>query len=74
MLVLPLPSVHVGGGSLGSSSPDLDMSPFVGRGSVMSPVTSALLLQELSEMLYTDRPDWQSVMQYVAQIYKYFET
>nr|XP_006138767.1 cytospin-B isoform X2 [Pelodiscus sinensis]XP_025035041.1 cytospin-B isoform X2 [Pelodiscus sinensis] len=29
---------------------------------------------ELSEMLYTDRPDWQSVMQYVAQIYKYFET
>ncbi|OBS60450.1 hypothetical protein A6R68_08440 [Neotoma lepida] len=30
--------------------------------------------KELSEMLYTDRPDWQSVMQYVAQIYKYFET
>ncbi|XP_055991704.1 cytospin-B isoform X3 [Sorex fumeus] len=29
---------------------------------------------ELSEMLYTDRPDWQSVMQYVSQIYKYFET
>ncbi|XP_006901452.1 PREDICTED: cytospin-B-like isoform X2 [Elephantulus edwardii] len=29
---------------------------------------------ELSEILYTDRPDWQSVMQYVAQIYKYFET
>ncbi|XP_038182734.1 cytospin-B isoform X2 [Arvicola amphibius] len=29
---------------------------------------------ELSEMLYTDRPDWQSVMHYVAQIYKYFET
>ncbi|NXU91358.1 CYTSB protein, partial [Xiphorhynchus elegans] len=29
---------------------------------------------ELSEMLYTERPDWQSVMQYVAQIYKYFET
>ncbi|NXF11969.1 CYTSB protein, partial [Smithornis capensis] len=29
---------------------------------------------ELSEMLHTDRPDWQSVMQYVAQIYKYFET
>lgn len=22
----------------------------------------------------TDRPDWQSVMQYVSQIYKYFET
>lgn len=31
-------------------------------------------MQELSEMMYTDRPDWQSVMQYVAQIYKYFET
>ncbi|KAK4812186.1 hypothetical protein QYF61_009078 [Mycteria americana] len=30
--------------------------------------------KELSEMMYTDRPDWQSVMQYVAQIYKYFET
>ncbi|XP_048375346.1 cytospin-B [Sphaerodactylus townsendi] len=29
---------------------------------------------ELSEIMYTDRPDWQSVMQYVAQIYKYFET
>ncbi|NXU15445.1 CYTSB protein, partial [Pardalotus punctatus] len=29
---------------------------------------------ELSEMMYTERPDWQSVMQYVAQIYKYFET
>ncbi|XP_068832093.1 cytospin-B isoform X3 [Capricornis sumatraensis] len=30
--------------------------------------------KELSELLHTDRPDWQSVMQYVAQIYKYFET
>ncbi|XP_009462820.1 PREDICTED: cytospin-B [Nipponia nippon] len=29
---------------------------------------------ELSEMMYTDRPNWQSVIQYVAQIYKYFET
>ncbi|XP_070335295.1 cytospin-B isoform X3 [Odocoileus virginianus] len=29
---------------------------------------------ELGELLHTDRPDWQSVMQYVAQIYKYFET
>ncbi|NXK97489.1 CYTSB protein, partial [Formicarius rufipectus] len=29
---------------------------------------------ELSEMLHTERPDWQSVMHYVAQIYKYFET
>ncbi|KAG8450417.1 hypothetical protein GDO86_002904 [Hymenochirus boettgeri] len=29
---------------------------------------------ELNEMMFTDRPDWQCVMQYVAQIYKYFET
>ncbi|XP_053131268.1 cytospin-B-like isoform X2 [Hemicordylus capensis] len=29
---------------------------------------------ELSEIMSTDRPDWQSVMHYVAQIYKYFET
>ncbi|XP_069471332.1 cytospin-B isoform X2 [Ambystoma mexicanum] len=29
---------------------------------------------ELNQMLFTDRPDWQSVMQYMAQIYKYFET
>ncbi|XP_048872740.1 cytospin-B isoform X2 [Brienomyrus brachyistius] len=29
---------------------------------------------DISEMLHTDRPDWQSVMQYVSQIYKYFET
>ncbi|XP_075710478.1 cytospin-B isoform X2 [Rhinoderma darwinii] len=29
---------------------------------------------ELSELMFTDRPDWQSVMQYVSQIYKYFET
>ncbi|KAM4701646.1 cytospin-B isoform 2-T3 [Discoglossus pictus] len=29
---------------------------------------------ELNELMFTDRPDWQSVMQYVAQIYKYFET
>ncbi|CAL8305891.1 unnamed protein product [Gadus morhua 'NCC'] len=26
------------------------------------------------ELMHTDRPDWQSVMQYVSQIYKYFET
>uniref|UniRef100_A0A3B3UYQ8 Sperm antigen with calponin homology and coiled-coil domains 1 n=1 Tax=Poecilia latipinna TaxID=48699 RepID=A0A3B3UYQ8_9TELE len=25
-------------------------------------------------LMKTDRPDWQSVMQYVSQIYKYFET
>nr|XP_015222799.1 PREDICTED: cytospin-B [Lepisosteus oculatus] len=29
---------------------------------------------DINEMMHTDRPDWQSVMQYVAQIYKYFET
>ncbi|CAN2387851.1 Sperm antigen with calponin homology and coiled-coil domains 1 [Pristimantis euphronides] len=29
---------------------------------------------ELNELMFTDRPDWQSVMQYVCQIYKYFET
>ncbi|KAJ8342882.1 hypothetical protein SKAU_G00328100 [Synaphobranchus kaupii] len=29
---------------------------------------------DIHEMMYTDRPDWQSVMQYVSQIYKYFET
>ncbi|XP_018101564.1 cytospin-B isoform X3 [Xenopus laevis] len=29
---------------------------------------------ELNEMMFTDRPDWQCVMNYVAQIYKYFET
>lgn len=29
---------------------------------------------ELNQLLFTDRPDWQSVMQYMARIYKYFET
>ncbi|XP_049599472.1 cytospin-B isoform X2 [Syngnathus scovelli] len=28
----------------------------------------------IEELMQTDRPDWQSVMQYVSQIYKYFET
>lgn len=28
----------------------------------------------MEELMKTDRPDWQSVMQYVSQIYKYFET
>ncbi|XP_072455720.1 cytospin-A isoform X3 [Notamacropus eugenii] len=28
----------------------------------------------ISEMVRTERPDWQSVMQYVTAIYKYFET
>uniref|UniRef100_A0A672GE26 Cytospin-A n=1 Tax=Salarias fasciatus TaxID=181472 RepID=A0A672GE26_SALFA len=31
-------------------------------------------LQDMEELMKTDRPDWQSVMQYVSQIYKYFET
>lgn len=30
--------------------------------------------QDIEELMKTDRPDWQSVMQYVSQIYKYFET
>lgn len=29
---------------------------------------------DFEELMRTDRPDWQSVMQYVSQIYKYFET
>ncbi|XP_028276680.1 cytospin-B isoform X2 [Parambassis ranga] len=29
---------------------------------------------DIQELMRTDRPDWQSVMQYVSQIYKYFET
>ncbi|XP_028838610.1 cytospin-B isoform X2 [Denticeps clupeoides] len=29
---------------------------------------------DIVQLMHTDRPDWQSVMQYVAQIYKYFET
>ncbi|RVE63507.1 hypothetical protein OJAV_G00136880 [Oryzias javanicus] len=29
---------------------------------------------DIEEMMRTDRPDWQSVMLYVSQIYKYFET
>uniref|UniRef100_A0A3Q3VVH6 Cytospin-A n=1 Tax=Mola mola TaxID=94237 RepID=A0A3Q3VVH6_MOLML len=29
---------------------------------------------EIKELMKTDRPDWQSVMLYVSQIYKYFET
>uniref|UniRef100_A0A3Q4HCR1 Cytospin-A n=1 Tax=Neolamprologus brichardi TaxID=32507 RepID=A0A3Q4HCR1_NEOBR len=29
---------------------------------------------DIKELMKTDRPDWQSVMQYVSQIYKYFET
>lgn len=28
----------------------------------------------MEELMKTDRPDWQSVMLYVSQIYKYFET
>uniref|UniRef100_A0AAY3ZXK5 Cytospin-A n=1 Tax=Denticeps clupeoides TaxID=299321 RepID=A0AAY3ZXK5_9TELE len=29
---------------------------------------------DISEMVHTERPDWQSVMTYVTAIYKYFET
>ncbi|KAM8899942.1 cytospin-B isoform 3-T4 [Spinachia spinachia] len=29
---------------------------------------------DMEELMKTDRPDWQSVMLYVSQIYKYFET
>ncbi|XP_072302704.1 cytospin-B isoform X2 [Eucyclogobius newberryi] len=29
---------------------------------------------DMEELMRTDRPDWQSVMHYVSQIYKYFET
>ncbi|XP_041749137.1 cytospin-B-like [Coregonus clupeaformis] len=29
---------------------------------------------DIDELMHNDRPDWQSVMQYVSQIYKYFET
>ncbi|XP_036385700.1 cytospin-A-like isoform X2 [Megalops cyprinoides] len=29
---------------------------------------------DISEMVRTERPDWQSVMTYVTSIYKYFET
>ncbi|KAK9536204.1 hypothetical protein VZT92_006010 [Zoarces viviparus] len=29
---------------------------------------------DMEELMKTERPDWQSVMQYVSQIYKYFET
>lgn len=32
------------------------------------------LLQDINEMVHTERPDWQSVMTYVTAIYKYFET
>ena len=31
-------------------------------------------LQDINEMVHTERPDWQSVMTYVTAIYKYFET
>ncbi|XP_039612982.1 cytospin-B isoform X1 [Polypterus senegalus] len=29
---------------------------------------------DIAQVMHTDRPDWQAVMQYVTQIYKYFET
>lgn len=33
-----------------------------------------MVLQDINEMVHTERPDWQSVMTYVTAIYKYFET
>lgn len=33
-----------------------------------------VMLQDINEMVHTERPDWQSVMTYVTAIYKYFET
>lgn len=33
-----------------------------------------VVLQDINEMVHTERPDWQSVMTYVTSIYKYFET
>lgn len=36
--------------------------------------SSRFAQQDIQELMKTDRPDWQSVMQYVSQIYKYFET
>ncbi|KAL4608776.1 cytospin-B isoform X1 [Arapaima gigas] len=29
---------------------------------------------DINDMMRTERPDWQSIMHYVSQIYKYFET
>lgn len=42
----------------------------------MSKLSELLLCskQDMEELMRTDRPDWQSVMVYVSQIYKYFET
>lgn len=31
-------------------------------------------LQDINEMVRTERPDWQCLMTYVTSIYKYFET
>lgn len=43
---------------------------------VLQPILSLSdsLSQDIGEMVYTERPDWQSVMTYVTAIYKYFET
>lgn len=32
------------------------------------------LQQNISEMCQLERPDWQSIMSYVTEIYKHFET
>lgn len=38
------------------------------------PLCCRVVLQDINEMVHTERPDWQSVMTYVTAIYKYFET
>lgn len=38
------------------------------------PWLCGVVLQDLNEMVRTERPDWQSVMTYVTAVYKYFET
>lgn len=40
----------------------------------VAPKLLLCLTQDMEELMRTDRPDWQSVMLYVSQIYKYFET
>jgi len=37
-------------------------------------VIYAVLLQNVTDMIQLERPDWQQVMAYVTAIYKHFET
>lgn len=32
-----------------------------------------IILQDINEMCQQERPDWQSLMAYITQIYKHFE-